>query len=498
MKKIITLICAITLILSGCQASPDAEIVKQKADVKMQIEKNSTSESKPFLAPQKWVEKYEEEQGKLTIDINAVITMPKGYPIAVSAEPMMFSQSFADLYLDYFIGDKIIYKKDDRRTKKEIEEQIIEQELALEESKKNTKHDQYNEESYRIFINKLKEDWKTAPVSLKKEEVERRFVQQDPPSYMIADILREPGQTDEEYEEELERNEEYKRNIREQYNKNITAINGYVDLGDKSQIGINLTNNKMNNNTIACYSDLGIYNGISETRKSLGEVKPRGVKITLDEAEHIANDFLNIMGIEDMRLRFAQVGVLNEDGVMEGLNECYMLNYTKSYNDYYETYEITCGMRSDGFQHFRSYERMVICINDKGILEFCWTNPISFKEIIKENLELIEFTEIKNIFKQHIKNLYVWNNDVGIKNRTIVIDRITLGLMRVSQPNNSKEYLLIPVWDFFGREIYQYNENAMTEYVLDDNNQIIEEKPLKSFLTINAIDGTIIDRAKGY
>lgn len=66
-----------------------------------------------------------------------------------------------------------------------------------------------------------------------------------------------------------------------------------------------------------------------------------------------------------------------------------------------------------------------------------------------------------------------------------------------------QDYLLIPVWDFYGYK--QLLTEDGTDYALAA--KVINEEELKqqrlrearqSFLTINAIDGSIIDRERGY
>ena len=72
------------------------------------------------------------------------------------------------------------------------------------------------------------------------------------------------------------------------------------------------------------------------------------------------------------------------------------------------------------------------------------------------------------------------------------IDTITFGYTRIYQPYvTEEEGILVPVWDFFGEktaypeiETYPYTSNYVT--------------PAKSLLTINAIDGSVIDRSLGY
>ena len=69
------------------------------------------------------------------------------------------------------------------------------------------------------------------------------------------------------------------------------------------------------------------------------------------------------------------------------------------------------------------------------------------------------------------------------------ITDVRLSYMRVREKDNLDEGKLIPVWDFFGsRDIYQ--DGGTEPYTEDQANM--------SFLTVNAMDGTIIERNRGY
>ena len=75
--------------------------------------------------------------------------------------------------------------------------------------------------------------------------------------------------------------------------------------------------------------------------------------------------------------------------------------------------------------------------------------------------------------------------------KTINIDRIELGLMRITDPATRSAGLVIPVWDFFGNVTTAFKNGEKSYSELDDD-------PLNSVLTINAIDGTLVDRSIGY
>ena len=65
----------------------------------------------------------------------------------------------------------------------------------------------------------------------------------------------------------------------------------------------------------------------------------------------------------------------------------------------------------------------------------------------------------------------------------IKIEQIKLGMMRCRL--SESRYVYLPVWDFIGDCTYKIDDIPDGEYNV-------------SFLTINAIDGSIIDRVAGY
>jgi hypothetical protein len=75
--------------------------------------------------------------------------------------------------------------------------------------------------------------------------------------------------------------------------------------------------------------------------------------------------------------------------------------------------------------------------------------------------------------------------------KIIEISTIKLGLCRVPINGDKNEYNLVPVWDFRGSlKIHNTKTNEITCLL----NNITD---IHCFLTINAIDGTIIDREYG-
>ena len=101
---------------------------------------------------------------------------------------------------------------------------------------------------------------------------------------------------------------------------------------------------------------------------------------------------------------------------------------------------------------------------------------------------------VQRFMKTYEKMMVVTNADnmEYEKSRVYDVDRIVLGYARIYEPSTDPHTgLLVPVWDFFGSRKVEgdYDGNSYSD---------ITDYPSWSFLTINAVDGSIIDRDLGY
>ena len=126
-------------------------------------------------------------------------------------------------------------------------------------------------------------------------------------------------------------------------------------------------------------------------------------------------------------------------------------------------------------------ESIVFRINDSGIVGFDYNAPLEIQDTVVENASMKSFDEIKTTFE---KMIAITNSGYeGIVNtKSIKVDRVVLGYARVSEANSYDTGLLVPVWDFYGT--VTDNARGITNY--------------ESVMTINAIDGSLIDRTLGY
>lgn len=149
----------------------------------------------------------------------------------------------------------------------------------------------------------------------------------------------------------------------------------------------------------------------------------------------------------------------------------------------------TDGVYGENMGEYWKEERIQLIYDGKGLLNFFWSQPYSITDGSDEYVFLLPFSEIHQIFESVIMANY---GEPEI-NTSISVHQIRLGYMRVLDKENLQAAKLVPVWDFFGtvqRSIFYQDGN--TGYIEDQGD------PYYSLVTINAMDGTIIDRSFGY
>ena len=145
-------------------------------------------------------------------------------------------------------------------------------------------------------------------------------------------------------------------------------------------------------------------------------------------------------------------------------------------------------------------EYIEMIIRDSGVNYMYWEMPSVQTRILNENVELLPFDGIIERFKSQV--LYeafpALGEGTSIVKKTLVIERVELGMMQVRKKDSLATLLMLPTWTFFGKTILQYSEPQPGGYSLNENNEYISEMPGYSYLIINAIDGSIVNPVFGY
>ncbi len=135
-------------------------------------------------------------------------------------------------------------------------------------------------------------------------------------------------------------------------------------------------------------------------------------------------------------------------------------------------------------------------VSTKGIVSFEWGNPYEEPELVTGQAELLDFETISQIFEKMIMVQNSKWTEINRKNGFDVIndlhvDSVNFTLMRIREKGNLSQGTIVPVWDFWGTEKAHAADEAHKDIVYGGTRY----KPL---LTINALDGSVIDRELGY
>ena len=180
--------------------------------------------------------------------------------------------------------------------------------------------------------------------------------------------------------------------------------------------------------------------------------------------------------------------VAGEDGERQGL---YEFMFTRSVNGAAITYTNEDMAADPGRTDIAAkpwlYEKIRIFVDDEGIFALVWNAPHVLEGIEYKAVSLLPFEKIRDIFESMIvvKNKQVEDGTL-LRDKNITVNEVHLGLMRIIEKDNNDTAYLVPVWDFFGT------------YDSDGGMLVIGEDGYETLLTINAVDGSVIDRTLGY
>lgn len=160
---------------------------------------------------------------------------------------------------------------------------------------------------------------------------------------------------------------------------------------------------------------------------------------------------------------------------------------------YTTNYGSDTGLQAAGvhFDADKQQEQIFGTLEDGTVVSLQWNFPFRVTDTENENIALLPFDEIMNTFRRQVfMNQYLDNGC----DETIHITDIRFSYMRV-KIRDSAEYYLLPVWDFLGYEVDSEWDQRASAGELELARSWWNDQ---SLLTINAIDGSVINRNAGY
>lgn len=238
--------------------------------------------------------------------------------------------------------------------------------------------------------------------------------------------------------------------------------------------------------------------GAESAEDAFQEVTDETVTISKEKAVEMADAFLEKVGIEGFDYyqggMYYEVLDIRSHGDTDKLpyRKEFVLSYMRKTDGAFTTFDAafkhTEGWQGEDYvKKDWPVESIEFRITDDGIVGFDYNAPLQVVETVVEQSNMKSFEDIRSTFETMVMVTNAQDADpvTGIVPPvTIDIDRVVLGYTRISEADSYDTGLLIPVWDFKGTVHDQYYGKTGVGY--------------GSVLTINAIDGSIIDRSLGY
>ena len=208
------------------------------------------------------------------------------------------------------------------------------------------------------------------------------------------------------------------------------------------------------------------------------------VSIIIEKSTIVQNEILNSklekIGMGDkFAYRFNILRVTDENIPISQMKRDNSTNYSVNESNEFVEYSLPW-----------DNERIVVTMNDNGVFSFGWMAPIEIQEILNEKSDLLPYEEILEIFAKAIERQYLpRSRSYHILECRVREVRLEMG--RIRKQDSMTECLLVPVWNFYGSSAASETEETISDIHFDRYDNTI-------VLSINAIDGSVINLRDGY
>lgn len=515
-KYILVLGMTAAVLVSGCQKSPDSSIVKNK-DLDQMIEAAGNTENGHTnvadLAGEydTYQTTIKDDSLHVAVEVDARVDIPQTDKMSVMrVRQKKIDQDLLDKVKEELLQGERLYDGSalSIRTRSSIEQEIQEwkrEMTSLDNGDYSPESVQEMREEYQRLIDDLQEEYESAPA-----EVSLQDYLSDGLLHSVKELY-ERDTEDGFYSWEYELNPDGDLYYGVTDGKNGTYSFLYVQNNEDYGNCLRFTSNKhgyVSGHSVVVDSNnhLGRWkaeNPVSDddlllavSKEELAEYTDMPVTITAEQAKDQADALLARLGFTDFAcfengLYCELPNEEQDENGKYGYRRVYVLKYLRNIDGAFVNNEGTSKFTDDwvGDDYVKkmwSGENIEILVNDEGIVGFYYNSPIEIVETVAEQASMRSFDDIKDIFEQMV---VVTNAQEGMTEENeqvrIKIDRVILRYARISEADNFDTGLLVPVWDFMGSITSTYGEKDYG-------------KSEVCVLTINAIDGTVIDRELGY
>ena len=489
-SALVAALLLVTCFTTACQPTPEKAVVVNKGDNHLEemiassaasavpspspsAEATQSEEEKEALkqalresigAPMIYTDSFSNEKGDVTVSIDAEVVVPAVTALPVAAVTMSgFTQERVNQLAEYFLSDAPVFTEENVKTKDEIMADIIYDRQRINQLSQETESNKQDMISMlEDDITDLEEEYKTAPEDKKRTPSSIDLLPDDDGSslYVFAELGK--------------------------------AEAAHFIVGNNPRISDFSFNN----------DGAGLYYPAMHRAEELNGI-PRGMSMNREDAEQLVLKCIRDLKIDDMQIAsvltqnylnsFIDV---NDEEYMKTANQCYEFTLTKAVKGLpILLIDSSVPLSSDDsnapthrepeYTCIASPEHIYVYVDDTGIVRFEWYEPTALNSILSDNMTLQPFDDILQRAKE---NIFYKNYTAYGSTADICITQIELNLMRIMRKDKPGEYLIVPVWDFIGNVKQSYDGEEPKWSSFGD----------QSYVTINAIDGSWINRDWGY
>lgn len=505
-----------SILLSGCQANPDSSIVVNKDMDNLIEEAQKNGESAVDIANiagayETYQTTLSDESLGVTVNVDAKVDIPQTDQMSVfRVRQQKISQEFLDKVREELAGDQTLYDAGvtlSMRTRKDIEEEIRFLKSEIENVKENSGDEEADYvKELQQDLDALQEKYENTP-----SEIQWEGNESDGLLHSTAELMEKEGGEDfYEWEYSLNPNGEayYAANKGENNEYMSIFVQNNEDRGNclryrRGTRGYDFT-------AVAIVYPAGLddfHSGVWPAdedwskeyvdsmlgdQSELIEFTDEPTTISEEEARATADTFMKNVGLDDT-YKYYEGGLYSEirdirkgEDTSWGYRKVYIFRYMRYADGAFVTFDAT-GKHEEGWngddyvKKDWPIECVEVRINDSGIVGFDYNAPLEVTETVVNESNMKSFDEIKNSFEKMILVTNAQEDSELESGVTVGINRVVLGYARISEADSYDTGLMVPVWDFVGKMTDGYGREFSG-----------------SVMTINAIDGSIIDRSLGY
>lgn len=464
--KYVLFLLILSLSSISCQKNPSEDIVVEKNQEKLEL---AISTSKPesktaeFEGPERWETAFMSSDSYLEIVVDADVATPQKALPVIQVTPHEFTVEEAKQWAEVLLEGRPAYEATNQMTKHELEERILSLKRYIgdggalwEEYGEDAELAKMLKEEAEKTIALYEEQYESASDQMEKKETDWTFH----PQYYYDSYVS----IDENPEEFLNLNKTKSLNIQ-------TEVDGLP-------YDFQVTNREEADFRIhSLYWGCANFDGYAEA----------GFEDSSEEAISLVSRTLEEGGLTNWELYSC------EKKERRGM-AWYDLQFIPSYEgvkvlkqDQMETVK-----SEDSYAANYYYESVTAQVSDGKLISLMYISPLDVVEVKNPDVELIPFADIQNRMTEQMKLQYtqaafgIQDEPGNRSSRFLCIDEVELGLARIKIADNESDFYLVPAWNLNGRIGYKKEET--TSYS--------DEK--YTFLTVNAVDGSVINTKLGY